>query len=853
MRGLRQCLAQHRGVAVAAMALVSLALCGGAPAMADVVWDNAPEGSTMLEAGPEDASSEDQGPDADGLQPVEGVRYVSAGGTAAEAPVCTPLAKDIADGKLAQGWYYLGGSDHRLDRPVEVDGEVNIVLDGATLRMGRDAKLSVAKGAKLRLYAAASPDGTATKAVVDGEGRACKLVENRGLTEVCDVTLSGASDVAVYNAADSEFHLVRGSICDSGTGILGDGWAFTRIVSGRVERNRDGGVSGGRLAVSGATVVRNNQSFDVLVSEGRPIKVEGRLDKGARIGVKYPKNSDTAFTFGFGGNNNTDPATVFFVNGGWKVVYKDSEAYVGNEKAESKEAEEAEEPTEAEESTEVEEPTEAEESTEVEEPTEAEEPKEAEEPTEDEEPTESEEEPNPEAITYLDEKGRGRNTGGKKVTDISDPSFKVENGYSLGDGWYVVKKSRDFGKRLTIDGDVKLILCDGVEANFKDGIHGKSGKFTIYAQSTGEEMGKLIAKARYNGYAGIGGDDGVPNGSEIVICGGRIEAKGQAEAACIGGGYEGGCGTVRILGGDVTAKSDHEAGIGSGGFAQSGGSVVIAGGRVTAQGGKMAPGIGSVGAGEKCPVDVLIAGGDVTVKGGKYAAGIGGHGRCTVTITDGTVTATGGKWGAGIGTGDEAEGGKVKISGGDVTAKGGQYAAGIGGGNEAKCEVEISGGTIDATGGEWGAGIGTGDECGSGGKITISGGDVTATSGDKGAGIGGGNETDGGEITISGGTVHAWGVDGDGVWDWMVGTSGGAGVGGGDEGNSGTIKITGGDVTAEAKGEKACAIGRGDDGKNKDITLGNKIKVVGKEGKTLTGDDRYDAIKSWHWTRTMPV
>ena len=339
-----------------------------------------------------------------------------------------------------------------------------------------------------------------------------------------------------------------------------------------------------------------------------------------------------------------------------------------------------------------------------------------------------------------------------EAVDISDPSFKFKSdsgtsSYNLSDGWYVVKSNCEFKDRIGIEGDVKLILCDGVTAKFKKGIAGCSGKLTIYGMSNDvDKMGTLVAKGDSD-QAGIGSGFDWSNETEIVICGGKIEAEGGSDAAGIGGGSRGGCGLIKILGGHVTAEG------GDGSFYWPGG-------------------------------------------------------------------------GSGIGSGDSArEGGDVVITGGVVVAKGGDYGAGIGTGDQAKATM----------------------------NITISGGDVTATSGDKGAGIGGGNETSGGNITISGGTVRAYGVDGDGAWDWACGTSGGAGIGGGDEGNGGTIDITGGNVTASAKGEKACAIGRGDGGGNGSVWLSGDIKVVGNKGDTLTGNDRYGAIKSWHWVNTMPI
>ena len=95
--------------------------------------------------------------------------------------------------------------------------------------------------------------------------------------------------------------------------------------------------------------------------------------------------------------------------------------------------------------------------------------------------------------------------------------------------------------------------------------------------------------------AGIGGgQDG--GGGSITIDGGIIEAVGKA-AAGIGGGYEGDGGTIEISGGTIAARGDGVvdlggAGIG-GGYSGNGSDVVITGGSVHAEGGSGADDIGN--------------------------------------------------------------------------------------------------------------------------------------------------------------------------------------------------------------------------------------------------------------------
>ena len=87
--------------------------------------------------------------------------------------------------------------------------------------------------------------------------------------------------------------------------------------------------------------------------------------------------------------------------------------------------------------------------------------------------------------------------------------------------WYVLKEDRTITDRITVAGDVHLILCDDktltakagitVEDNDNDPDNGSPNGLSVYAQSDDEGMGALLAgtedgaQATGNGYAaGIG-------------------------------------------------------------------------------------------------------------------------------------------------------------------------------------------------------------------------------------------------------------------------------------------------------------------------------------------------------------
>ena len=249
---------------------------------------------------------------------------------------------------------------------------------------------------------------------------------------------------------------------------------------------------------------------------------------------------------------------------------------------------------------------------------------------------------------YIDADGNPQRA--EECLEISSTTKTLET------GWYVVNASTTIDSTVTVAGDVKLILADGVTLTvngtaYKAGINVTGdNSLTIYAQENG--TGALTVTAGSDS-AGIGGNRQQSCGT-VIICGGNVTAKAHGaslEGAGIGGGSRGDGGTVTIYGGTVVAQtqyaSSYGAGIGGGGgtstAAGNGGTVTIYGGNVTATAVCKGAGIG----------------------GGYY--GNGG----TVTIYGGTVVATSAGSGAGIGGGMSGNGGNVTIEGGYVTATAG--------------------------------------------------------------------------------------------------------------------------------------------------------------------------------------
>ena len=259
---------------------------------------------------------------------------------------------------------------------------------------------------------------------------------------------------------------------------------------------------------------------------------------------------------------------------------------------------------------------------------------------------------------------------------LSRTDYSIYTGQqTLNTGWYAVDQSRQLGNRLEINGDVNLILCDGVELTLTSGIHVTgASSLTVWAQSEDDDTcGALTAVSPGDLMAGIGGNM-FESGGEVTINGGRVSATGNY------------CG----------------AGIGSSNNAYgSGGTITINGGTVSATGGEWAAGIG--GAWES--------------SGG------------TITINGGTVMATGGYFyssptyycGAGIGAAYIGNGGNITINGGTVKAVGAYLCPGIGGGNKGGGgTITITGGTVTAIGDGTEA-IGAGAESGDSGTLAIFG------------------------------------------------------------------------------------------------------------------------------------
>ena len=433
------------------------------------------------------------------------------------------------------------------------------------------------------------------------------------------------------------------------------------------------------------------------------------------------------------------------------------------------------------------------------------------------------------STTYLDDAGSSHTCATFQCLDQSDTA--------LGAGWYLVYDDLTINDRVSLTGDVNLILKDGKTLTAQKGISvPSSASLTIYAQSNSESTaGKLETGAPDVSYPGIGGpyqaNTAVTPGN-ITVVGGVINATGGVGASAIGGATYSPGGNVTIKGGFVTATSSVGGGAAIGGGANAdGGTITIGGGTVTATGNSGAA-IGGGSNGKSGTIN--ISGGTVTATAnGSAAIGGGSNGAGeTINITGGTVTATnsGETGGAGIGGGINAAGGSITIQNAIITKATANAGAAIGsGGGETTGTTTViigTGATIKNAISYNGAGIGSGKNSSAACSVTIEDGANVTSKSTIGAGIGGGAGASNFSVTIQG-DVKAW-AGGIGTQDknGHLSAYGGAAIGGGANTNGGTVSISGGTVTARAIGGGA-GIGSGANTSTSATTDSGSITISG--------------------------
>ncbi len=237
-------------------------------------------------------------------------------------------------------------------------------------------------------------------------------------------------------------------------------------------------------------------------------------------------------------------------------------------------------------------------------------------------------------VPYVDETGAENTATATELTN-SDTTWN--------EGFYVADSNITISGRITVNGDVKLILADGYTLTANEGITVAEGySLTIYGQEN--ETGILTASSVNSSHdAAIGGyfksvdfpvpEDEYVDAGTITICGGTVNAASGQYGAAIGGGHDANGGVINITGGTVTAKSGGDgAAIGTGEYINS----------------------NTISEDEAPDYVINITGGTVTAESDGHGAAIGGGSNSTygsINIENATVTALSGGDGAGIGDG----------------------------------------------------------------------------------------------------------------------------------------------------------------------------------------------------------
>ncbi len=338
-------------------------------------------------------------------------------------------------------------------------------------------------------------------------------------------------------------------------------------------------------------------------------------------------------------------------------------------------------------------------------------------------------------------------------------------------GWYAVTNDLAIPSRVTVSGNVNLILCDGASLTAPKGIEVTEGNsLTIWRQS--DATGVLLTGTTNgtdatcdSGNAAIGGDSG-ENAGVVTVNGGNITAVAGAGAQAIGHGAGAtGAGDLHLL---RTMVFDGVAATEPVGHAQRDAVCRSGWARLAdclehvyvhgiCQHCGLRPPIGyynPAGRRLQTTADYIDYLGQTALGDGWYVLfeDLETSDRITVSGDANLILCDGATWNARAGI-DVGPGSSLTIwaqSNGDaigaLVAVGGDGQSGIGGtDDEAGGTVTVYGGAVSATGGIGGAGIGGGTG-GSGGDFTFRGGMVTATAGTgaQAIGHGAGGDVEGG-------------------------------------------------------------------------------------------------------------
>ena len=153
-------------------------------------------------------------------------------------------------------------------------------------------------------------------------------------------------------------------------------------------------------------------------------------------------------------------------------------------------------------------------------------------------------------------------TGESVLLYAPEKPTELTAGGTYGGGWYILSGKKTINGRITFskfnskdDAETHLILADGADITVNGGIGTDYSTLTIYAQSAGQNMGRLTVENVADGYSGIGTYVTDMFCREITVNGGRITATGGKGGAGIGAAGRTIGHLIVINGGCIKAKS----------------------------------------------------------------------------------------------------------------------------------------------------------------------------------------------------------------------------------------------------------------------------------------------------------
>lgn len=575
-------------------------------------------------------------------------------------------AGDTAElfGDLTDGKYVLSSDTYTLKDNVETGGMIyvpsgvtaTIDLGGYTLRRPLSAIveegsiIEVAEGGSLTVKNGTLTGGGRAKTSNDsGNGAGCCVY---GTLVLDSVTITGCyaqgNGGGVYVGGDTGYVTIKGNSMISSNYFSGHGGGICAGESGTVSIEGSVGVmynasmsasddngagiyvcDDAKLLMKGSVgVLNNNGSSNVYLTSGRKISLSGKLEAGSNVRISYAdEGMQIPFTSGYGtSGSGSNPGNLFTLDSGAKLKLSSGEVYPYFEY---------------------------------------------------------------EALSWDETQGKVI-AETKQLTDYILIDKVDTAAPELTDGnWYVVTKQTNLAYSLICQGEVNIVLCDGITFTCSRGVNVPvNTTLNVYGQKN--NTGRLIGNG-INNSAGIGGKSGES------------------------------CGSINIFGGYVSGTGYYQcAGIGSGKGADMAGTITIYGGTVSATGGENvsanssgAPGIGSSVDGNFTG-SLIVYGGTIYANAKANAAGIGaahfgededsGNMSGSVTVYGGVIDSTGNGFGAGIGTSYSGAGtgnggnfrGKVLVYGGNVTAKGG-YGTATEDGTAYDCHAPAIGSGTDTT------------------------------------------------------------------------------------------------------------------------------------------------------------